>query len=142
MASVITVGELPKLASRDDNIKHRITTLLKNLSEDWRERKRDWRTGKVISTYRWHWWVLRGRIGGRVDAKTFRRLIDELEAEGEVIEIFEQRHPRRQAAHWVLCPMHFDKHQWTDIVKVVGREDIIPNHVDLLPVAAMTGMQT
>ena len=50
MASVITVGELPKLASRDDNIKHRITTLLKNLSEDWRERKRDWRTGKVISS--------------------------------------------------------------------------------------------
>ena len=126
MASVITVGELPKLASRDDNIKHRITTLLKNLSEDWRERKRDWRTGKVISsTYRWHWWILRGRIGGRVCAETFRRLIDELEAEGEVIEVWEQRHPRRQAAHWVLCPKHFDKHQWTHIVKAIGRKDII-----------------
>lgn len=124
--TVISIGELPQLASRDDSIKKRITTLLKNLSEDWMERKRDWRTGEVISsTHRWHWWILRGRIGGRVDAKTFRRLIDELEAEGKVIEVWEQRHPRRQAAHWVLSPKHFDKHDWIAIAKVIGREDII-----------------
>ena len=101
MASVITVGELPKLASRDDNIKHRITTLLQNLSEDWRERNRYVRTGR--RTYRWHWWMLRGRIGGRVDAETFRRLIDELEAQGEVIEVWEQRHPRRQVNVYRHC---------------------------------------
>ena len=60
-----------------------------------------------------------------MDAKTFRRLIDELEAEGKVIEVWEQRHPRRQAAHWVLCPEHFDKHDWIAIVKVVGQNSII-----------------
>ena len=39
--------------------------------------------------------------------------------------MWEQRHPRRQAAHWVLSPKRFDKHQWTHIVKFVGREDLI-----------------
>ena len=124
--TVITVGKLPQLASRDENIKQRITTLLKNLSEDWRERKRDWRTGKVISsTYRWHWWILRGRIGGRVDAKMFLRLIDELEAEGKVIEVWEQTHPRRQAAHWVLSPKHFHKHDWEKVVKAKGHHSVL-----------------
>ena len=50
--TVKTIGELPKLASRDDSIKQRITTLLQNLSEDWRERNRYRRTGR--RTYRCH----------------------------------------------------------------------------------------
>ena len=128
--SVITVGELPQPVSRDENIRTRIMTLLRRRTEDRWEKKHVYNhsTGKyrrIDKSYRWHWCALRERIGGRVDAIMFRRLIDELEAEGEVIEVWEQRHPRRQAAHWVLCPKHFDKHDWIAIVKVIGREDII-----------------
>ena len=128
--NVIIVGDFPLPVSRDENIRRRMLTLLRRRTEDWTERKSVYNpnTGKykrVDKSYRWHWCRLRERIGGRVDAKMFRRLIDELEAEGKVIEVWEQRHPRRQAAHWVLSPKHFDKHDWIAIVKVIGREDII-----------------
>ena len=128
--TVITVGEFPEPISRDENIRRRILTLLQRRSEDWTVRKwvYDANTGKerrMNNSYRWHWCRLRERIGGRVDAKMFRRLIDELEAEGEVVEVWEQTHPRRQAAHWVVSPKHFHKHDWEKVVKAKGHHSVL-----------------
>ena len=115
---IVTVGELPQLVSVDEHIKHRILNLVSAKSDDWQERRK-------VDSWRWHWWILRSRIGGHVKADTFRRLIDELEEDGHLIEVWDWTHPRKQAAHFVLCPKHFHKHNWNRIVKARGREDVL-----------------
>ncbi len=118
-AVVRIVTPLPAEPSRDEVLKARMLYHLADTP----------RLGRYsfLSSDRWSWAALHQIIGGRVRAAHFRRLIDELIAEGKVVEVWEAKVDgwswRHQ--HVLVLAERFHHIAWYRLVQVVGREDVL-----------------
>ncbi len=118
-AVVRVVTPLPAEPSRDEVLKERMLYHLADTP----------RLGRCyfLSADRWSWAALRQIIGGRVRAAHFRRLVDELIAEGKVVEVWEAKVDgwswRHQ--HVLVLAERFHTIAWYRLVEVVGREDVL-----------------
>ncbi len=74
---------------------------------------------------RWHWGELRQAIGGRVTSEDFRRSVDELLADGLIVEVYEATGDWRDHRHLLALPERWAEYQWGDLVEVRVREDIL-----------------
>jgi hypothetical protein len=76
---------------------------------------------------RWTWNALRRRIGGRVRSGHFRRLVDDLMREGQVLEVYEAARGWgwRQHRHLLIRVDRIDGVQWGRMVRVRGRQDVV-----------------
>ena len=112
------VAPLPDDPSRDGATKARI---LFHLGEPPRG------ASSFLSADRWSWGALRWVIGGRGRSAEFRRLVDELIAEGKVVEVREARVDgwRWRHQHVLVLAERFDRVAWHRLVEVVGREDVL-----------------
>ena len=112
------VTPLPDDPSRDEATKARILFHLG-------ERPRG--ACSFLHADRWSWGALRRVIGGRVRSAEFRRLVDELIAEGKVVEVREARVDgwRWRHQHVLVLAERFDRVAWHRLVEVVGREDAL-----------------
>lgn len=50
------------------------------------------------------WWAVRKAVGGRVNAVTFAQAVEELIAEGKVIEVWLSMPDRREPPHLLVLP--------------------------------------
>ena len=101
---------------RDEILKER---LLAALGRD--QRWPDW------GPARWSYANLRRELGGRIVSTHFRRLIDELIAEGLVVEVREPAKNRgfREHRHVVVRVDRWYEARWGLLVEVTARQDVL-----------------
>ena len=60
-----------------------------------------------------------------MSAARFRRLIDDLERDGLILEVVEASVGRREPRHSVVGVQHWGMEEWDTVLKVRGREDVL-----------------
>ena len=103
-------------APRDETLKQRLLAALGR-----EHRWSDWGPAK------WSYADLRRELGDRVVSSHFRRLMDDLIAEGLVVEVREPAKNRgfRQHRHVVVQADRWREARWGLLVEVRGREDVL-----------------
>ena len=80
---------------------------------------------QVDKQRRWRWWELRQHLGGAVDTVRFRRLVDELAAQGLLLEVFEVAGKRLPPRHMLVLTERWNLYKWGELIEVRGREDVL-----------------
>jgi hypothetical protein len=70
------------------------------------------------------WWEARQRIGGRVTPEEFRRAVDELLAEGRLVEAWLERPDMRDGSHLLVMPGRLEALPLA-VARSRGRADVL-----------------
>jgi len=75
----------------------------------------------------WSWWQVRHRLGGVVDTEAFRAIVQELLAEGLLVDVVEETGDRRMPRHLLVLVARWTLYDWASarIIAVEGREDVL-----------------
>lgn len=91
---IVTLGGLPQRPDPATNLRRRILEALRAGGT--------WSQDGVPGAR--PWWALRQAVGGRVDAATFAQAVEDLMAEGKVVEVWLRVPDRREPPHLLLLP--------------------------------------
>ena len=105
---------------QDDAVRVRIRTVLACSTEQFFG-------GAGGSDRPWSWWMLRHVLGGAVDTVRFRRFIDEMIAEGLLVEVIQRAGVRLTPRHLLILTEQWGEyalHPGT-LLTVRGRTDVL-----------------
>lgn len=74
---------------------------------------------------RWPWWALRQALGGYVRSQQVRAAVEELIAEGRLLEVWDTSRGRRQPRHTLVRREFWARHSWRRISRIRGRGDTL-----------------
>jgi hypothetical protein len=80
--------------------------------------------GSFPGAARWSWTRLRQAVGGSVSASRFRRVIDELIEDSELIELHELTGNYRRARHVLVLPEQWGTFVWGDLLQVSAHPNL------------------
>jgi len=104
--AVIEKGRVPEKPSSREVLRRRVLEFV--------ERKRK---GVV------RWWELRQNLGGAYSTEVVRGVVDELIAQGELLEAWFQPPARHDPHHWLVLPHALDL--LPGVHKIRGRRDVV-----------------
>jgi hypothetical protein len=116
-AAIVTRGALPVIPGERERLKGRILRMLPARGYRWLNPEA---SGGVCN-----WAYIRQDLGGRVPAEEFRSLVEELLAEGRLVEVWLREETARKAPHLLALPESVP-HLRRPVAVARGRAELLP----------------